>query len=66
MCLEPTTPMDNLLSSQKEERRKGLERSFGVLQAKFHIITTPSSLCYSEDIQDVMKSCIIMHNMIVS
>ncbi|XP_021749526.1 uncharacterized protein LOC110715270 [Chenopodium quinoa] len=45
--------------------RKDVERAFGVLQARFAIIRKPS-LAYDEDIpRDIMKACIIMHNMIV-
>ncbi|XP_021751240.1 uncharacterized protein LOC110716895 [Chenopodium quinoa] len=45
--------------------RKDVERAFGVLQARFAIIRK-QSLAYDEDIlRDIMKACIIMHNMIV-
>jgi hypothetical protein len=49
----------------QEAARKDIERTFGVLQAKWHIIAnparafTPKKLCYC------MYACILLHNMIL-
>ncbi|XP_021728264.1 uncharacterized protein LOC110695315 [Chenopodium quinoa] len=63
-----TTPQlqkDKLFADHQAAARKDIERAFGVLQARFAIIRKPS-LAYDEDIlRDIMKACIIMHNMIV-
>ncbi|XP_021718630.1 uncharacterized protein LOC110686346 [Chenopodium quinoa] len=63
-----TTPQlqkDKLFADHQAAARKDVERAFGVLQARFAIIRKPS-LAYDEDIlRDIMKACIIMHNMIV-
>ena len=45
--------------------RKDVERAFGVLQARFAIVYGPTRLFYSEMLQDIMKACVILHNMIV-
>ena len=44
--------------------RKDVERAFGVLQARFAIVYGPTRLFYSEMLQDIMKACVILHNMI--
>ncbi|GAB2222718.1 hypothetical protein Droror1_Dr00016842 [Drosera rotundifolia] len=45
--------------------RKDVEKAFGVLQARFAIVRRPTRLWYSEDLVYVMKTCIILHKMIV-
>ncbi|XP_021767623.1 uncharacterized protein LOC110732011 [Chenopodium quinoa] len=56
---------DKLFADQQAAVRKDVERAFGVLQARFAILRQPA-LAYDEDILcDIMKACIIMHNMIV-
>lgn len=49
----------------QEAIRKDVERAFGVLVARFHILAHPSRLWYRRDIENFMKACIIMHNMVV-
>ncbi|XP_021723922.1 uncharacterized protein LOC110691308 [Chenopodium quinoa] len=61
----PQVQKDKLFAHQQAAVRKDVERAFGVLQARFAILRQPS-LAYDEDILcDIMKACIIMHNMIV-
>ncbi|XP_021766662.1 putative nuclease HARBI1 [Chenopodium quinoa] len=61
----PHVRKDKLFSDQQAAVRKDVERAFGVLQARFAILRQPA-LAYDEDILcDIMKACIIMHNMIV-
>jgi hypothetical protein len=49
----------------QEAVRKDVERAFGVLQARFTIVKTPTRLWKQKDIKRVMMTCIILHNMIV-
>jgi hypothetical protein len=49
----------------QEASHKDIERAFGVLQAKFCIVHHPLEKWYVEDIQEVVMSCIILHNMMV-
>ena len=49
----------------QESARKDVERAFGVLQACFAIVRGPARLWQRETLKDIMKACIIMHNMIV-
>ena len=45
--------------------RKDVERIFGSLQARFAIIANPSRLWSQQDMGLVMKTCIILNNLIV-
>ncbi|XP_021744211.1 uncharacterized protein LOC110710246 [Chenopodium quinoa] len=61
----PQVQKDKLFTDQQAAVRKDVERAFGVLQARFAILRQPA-LAYDEDILcDIIKGCIIMHNMIV-
>ena len=61
----PQLQKDKLFADKQAAARKDVERAFGVLQARFAILRQPS-LAFDEDIlSDIMKACIIMHNMIV-
>jgi hypothetical protein len=42
-----------------------VERAFGVLQARFAIIRGPARGWNRETLINIMKACIIMHNMII-
>lgn len=42
-----------------------MERAFGVLQARFNIMRRPAPLWSLKTIRNIMKACIILHNMIV-
>ena len=49
----------------QESARKDVERAFGVLQARFAIVHGPAHLWKLEVLKNIMKACIILHNMIV-
>ena len=69
------TFMKTIPSPQEEKRKcfaelqestmKDVERAFGVLQARFTIIRQPATFFYLETLRDIMKACIILHNMII-
>jgi Plant transposon protein len=50
----------------QEAARKDIEHAFGVLQRKFQIMKKPIEQWYVEDICDMMYTCIILHNWMVS
>ena len=54
-----------MFSSKQEGKRKDIERAFGMLQARFHIITRPCKLWYRDAMYSVMKTCVIIHNLIL-
>ncbi|XP_021865113.2 uncharacterized protein [Spinacia oleracea] len=63
--LVPNLKRKRLFADRQAHVLKDVERAFGVLQARFTIVRQPS-LAYDEDILgDIMKACIILHNMIV-
>ncbi|XP_076934842.1 uncharacterized protein LOC143601274 [Bidens hawaiensis] len=45
--------------------RKDIERAFGVLKSKWHIVDLPSK-CFSQvKMRNIMYACVILHNMIL-
>ncbi|XP_057446264.1 uncharacterized protein LOC130738309 [Lotus japonicus] len=61
----PQSEPDKLFAQVQERCRKDIERAFGVLQARFKIIREPARLWDIADLGIIMRSCIILHNMIV-
>ncbi|XP_020250285.1 uncharacterized protein LOC109827687 [Asparagus officinalis] len=49
----------------QDSARKDAERAFRVLQARFAIVHGPARFWDQEVLKDIMKACIIMHNMII-
>ena len=49
----------------QESATKDVERAFGVLQARFAIVRGPTHFWDEETLADIMKACIIMHNMVI-
>ncbi|XP_053691675.1 uncharacterized protein LOC128740174 [Sabethes cyaneus] len=45
--------------------KKGVERAFGVLMARFSILKNPARLWHKDDLKVIMRACIILHNMII-
>ena len=54
-----------LFAELQEAYRKDVERAFGVLQSRFAIIRNPARFWYRDDLSYVMKTCVILHNMII-
>ncbi|CAI8603959.1 unnamed protein product [Vicia faba] len=61
----PQSEPDKLFAKYQEGCRKDIERAFGVLQARFKIIRKPACLWDITNLALIMRSCIILHNMIV-
>ena len=61
----PQSPEEQLFAKVQESTRKDVERAFGVLQARFAIVKNPAILWDKRQIGMVMRTCIILHNMIV-
>jgi hypothetical protein len=49
----------------QEALRKDVERAFGVLQACFSIVSQPARSWKKLNLHKIMKTCVILHNMIV-
>jgi hypothetical protein len=49
----------------QEGKRKEIERAFGILKARFQILAKPALQWYPGDLTTIIKTCIILHNMLV-
>uniref|UniRef100_A0A0D3AWM0 DDE Tnp4 domain-containing protein n=1 Tax=Brassica oleracea var. oleracea TaxID=109376 RepID=A0A0D3AWM0_BRAOL len=54
-----------LFAERQESTRKDVERAFGVLQSRFAIVKNPALLWDKEKIGRIMRTYVILHNMIV-
>ncbi|XP_048623620.1 uncharacterized protein LOC125592474 [Brassica napus] len=61
----PQGPKAELFAERQESTRKDVERAFGVLQSRFAIVNNPALLWDKEKIGKIMRTCVILHNMIV-
>lgn len=59
----PTTDEEVLFKNMQEGVRKGVERVFGVLFKRFNILYRPSRLHSVDDMNNIVKACVILHNM---
>ena len=62
---QPQGLKKKLFATMQEACRKDVERAFGVLQARFAIVRGPARFWSHKDLSCIMKTCIILHNMIV-
>ena len=49
----------------QEAVRKDIERAFGILQRKFHILVKAIEYWFLGDIADIVYCCVTLHNMMV-
>nr|XP_051210915.1 uncharacterized protein LOC127328350 [Lolium perenne] len=61
----PDTRKHKTFAKKQEACKKDVERAFGVPQSRFAIVRGPAKGWKRKEIGDVMKACVIMHNMIV-
>eukprot|EP00295_Goniomonas_pacifica_P046445 CAMPEP_0175904334 /NCGR_PEP_ID=MMETSP0108-20121206/4416_1 /TAXON_ID=195067 ORGANISM="Goniomonas pacifica, Strain CCMP1869" /NCGR_SAMPLE_ID=MMETSP0108 /ASSEMBLY_ACC=CAM_ASM_000204 /LENGTH=154 /DNA_ID=CAMNT_0017226129 /DNA_START=69 /DNA_END=533 /DNA_ORIENTATION=- len=61
----PASDLEAKFTKAQEAVRKDVERAFGVLQKRFRIIKTPARLWDVENMELVMKTCLILHNLII-
>ena len=61
----PQGPKAELFAKHQESTRKDVERAFGVLQSRFAIVKNPGLLWDKEKLGKIMRTCVILHNMIV-
>ncbi|XP_026442062.1 uncharacterized protein LOC113341372 [Papaver somniferum] len=59
------TTKEKFFAKRQEAVRKDVEREFGVLQARWHIVKGTTRMWNVKDIGKIMKICIILHNMII-
>ena len=61
----PLTRKQSVFTKAQESARKDIERAFGVLQARFAIVRGPARFWDKKTLVDIMKCCVILHNMII-
>ncbi|XP_026461038.1 uncharacterized protein LOC113362765 isoform X1 [Papaver somniferum] len=61
----PVGRKNEIFSWMQKGARKDVERGFGVLQQQFGIIKQPARMWNPDVLAYIMKTCIILHNMIV-
>ena len=62
---EPRGHGKKLYAKWQESCRKDIERAFGVLQRKFQVLKRPIEQWFLSDINRIVESTIILHNMMV-
>jgi hypothetical protein len=60
-----SSPQKRRFSAAQEAVRKDIERAFGFLVSRFHILKRPCVLRDRKVITSILRACILMHNMIV-
>ena len=63
--LAPLEQKGKLFAKAQKAHRKDVEHAFGVHQAWFAIVRRLTRFFYHETLQEIMKACIILHNMII-
>jgi hypothetical protein len=61
----PISPKESTFAEQQEKCRKDVERFFGVFQAKWKIMHNAARLWSPEDLNSIVRACIILHNMVI-
>ena len=61
----PSNPIDKNFTHWQESIRKDIERAFGVLQARWGILTKPGRVWKKDFLDDILECCVILHNMII-
>jgi hypothetical protein len=54
-----------MFASAQEAKRKDIERAFGMLQARFHILTSACCLWERHAMKTVIQTCVILHNLVI-
>jgi hypothetical protein len=62
---EPQGEARQHYARMQEGARKDVERCFGILQARFAIIQNPCRQWNLDTIDDILKACAILHNMVI-
>lgn len=61
----PQNVKERYFAERQESVRKDVERAFGVLIARWHILCNPCRLWDVDTMTLIIQTCIILHNMII-
>ena len=59
----PGNPKEQLFSKKQEAFRKDVERAFGRLLIKWHILNVAARSWFLENVKKIWRTCFILHNM---
>ncbi len=62
---KPQTRMQKMFALAQEAKRKDIEQVFGMLQARFHILTSACRLWERHATKTVIQTCVILHNLVI-
>jgi hypothetical protein len=62
---KPNTRREKYFAAKQEAKRKDIERAFGILQARFHVLTSGCRLWDREAMDLVIRTSVILHNLII-
>jgi hypothetical protein len=62
---QPANAKERVYAKAQESVRKDIESTFGILRARFWIAMNPGRLWSMTDINDIVTTCVILHNMVV-
>lgn len=57
------SPQQKFFAQRQEAVRKDIERAFGILVKKFHVLARPIRLWDETNIRNMLYTCVILHNM---
>ncbi|WVZ69421.1 hypothetical protein U9M48_018209, partial [Paspalum notatum var. saurae] len=61
----PVSNKQKIYAQRQESCRKDVERTFGVLRAKWKILHSPARMWKTRDLNAIVRACVILHNMII-
>ncbi|XP_024965216.1 uncharacterized protein LOC112505553 [Cynara cardunculus var. scolymus] len=61
----PQSQKHQLFAKKQESAKKDVEKAFGVLQSQFAMVRGSSRMWFKKIIGEILRACLIMHNMIV-
>lgn len=62
----PVTESEKYFTAWQEGARKDIQRAFGVLQARFQVMSRPFHRHSLQKISKIVSACLIMHNMCIA
>ena len=63
--VQPADNRQRLFSKRQEAVRKDVERAFGALKGRWHILQRPAMLWDADALRRICLTCVILHNMLV-
>jgi hypothetical protein len=62
---QPVNAKNRVYAKAQESLRKDRERTFGILRARFQLAMNSGRLWSTTDMNDIVTTCVILHNMVV-